>query len=189
MKKVLIIAIAALLLMTSPILAQTPWVHVEVQEGGDDDTQVRVNLPLSVVQVALEAAPKKFLEDGKIHLHHMNHDIDVEDLRKMWEELSAVGDAEFVSVEGDDETVRVSREGDVFRIVVDERKEGANEQVRVEVPVAVLDALFSGEGESLNLRDALEELKTQRGDIVRIDTVGGDGDGDTKVRVWIDEGN
>ena len=119
----------------------------------------------------------------------MNHDIDVEDLRKMWEELSAVGDAEFVSVEGDDETVRVSREGDVFRIVVDERKEGANEQVRVEVPVAVLDALFSGEGESLNLRDALEELKTQRGDIVRIDTVGGDGDGDTKVRVWIDEGN
>ncbi len=185
MKKVLLIAIAALLLMTSPILAQTPWIHVEVQEGGDDDTQVRVNLPLSVVQVALEAAPKKCLEDGKIHLHHMNHDIDVEDLRKMWEELSAVGDAEFVSVEGDDETVRVSREGDVIRIVVDERKEGANEQVRVEVPVAVLDALFSGEGESLNLRDALEELKTQRGDIVRIDS----GDGDTKVRVWIDEGN
>ena len=185
MKKVLLIAIAALLLMTSPILAQTPWIHVEVQEGGDDDTQVRVNLPLSVVQVALEAAPKKFLEDGKIHLNHMNHDIDVEDLRKMWEELSAVGDAEFVSVEGDDETVRISREGDVFRIVVDERKEGANEQVRVEVPVAVLDALFSGEGESLNLRDALEELKTLRGDIVRINT----GDGDTKVRVWIDEGN
>ena len=187
MKKVLLIAIAALLLMTSPILAQTPWVHVEVQEGGDDDTHVRVNLPLSVVQIALEAAPKKFLEDGKIHLHHGNHDIDVEDLRKMWEELSAVGDAEFVSVEGDDETVRISREGDVFRIVVDERKEGANEQVRVEVPVAVLDALFSGEGESLNLRDALEELKTQRGDIVRIHT--GAGDGDTKVRVWIDEGN
>ena len=48
MKKVLLIAIAALLLMTSPILAQTPWIHVEVQEGGDDDTQVRVNLPLSV---------------------------------------------------------------------------------------------------------------------------------------------
>ena len=78
MKKVLLIAVAALLLVTSPILAQTPWVHVEVDQGGDDNTHVKVNLPLSVVQVALAAAPKKFLEDGKIHLHDMDHDLDVE---------------------------------------------------------------------------------------------------------------
>ena len=183
MKKVLLIAVAALLLMTSPILAQTPWVHVEVEEGGDDNTHIKVNLPLSVVQVALEAAPEKFLEDGKIHLHNMDHDLDVEDLRKIWAELRAAGDAEFVSIEGDDKTVHVSREGDLIRIVVDGRKEGSTEQVRVEVPVAVVDALFSGEGESLNLHDALEELKNQRGDIVRVD------DGETKVRIWIDEGN
>ena len=183
MKKILLIAGAALLLITSPILAQTPWAHVEVEEGGDDNTHVKVNLPLSVVQLALDAAPEKFLEDGKIHLHKMDHDLDVEDLRKIWAELRAAGDAEFVSIEGDDETVRVSREGDLIRIVVDERKEGSTEQVRVEVPVAVVDALFSGEGESLNLRDALEELKTQRGDIVRVD------DGETRIRVWIDERN
>ena len=183
MKKVLLIAVAALLLMTSPILAQTPWVHVEVEEGGDGDTHVKVNLPLSVVQVALEAAPEKFLEDGKIHLHKMDHDLDVEDLRKIWAELRAAGDAEFVSVEGDDETVHISRQGDLIRIVVDAREEGRSEQVRVEVPVAVIDALFSGDDESLNLRDALEELKTQRGDIVRVD------DGETRVRIWIDEGN
>ena len=39
------------------------------------------------------------------------------------------------------------------------------------------------------LRDALEELKTLRGDIVRINAGTGAGAGDTKVRVWIDEGN
>jgi len=185
MKKVLFIAVATLLWMTSPILAQTPWVHVEVEEGGDDNTHVKVNLPLSVVRVALEAAPKKFLEDGKIHLHDMGHDIAVEDVRKIWAELRAAGDAEFVSIEGDDKTVRVSREGDLIRIVVEGREEGNAKHVRVEVPVAVLDALFSGEGESLNLSDALEELKSVRGDIVRIDG----GAGETKVRVWIDEGN
>jgi len=185
MKKVLLIAVAALLLMTSPILAQTPWVHVEVEEGGDDNTHVKVNLPLSGVQIAIEAAPKKFLEDGKIHLHARDHDIKVEDIRKIWAELRAAGDAEFVSVEGVDETVHVSRQGDLIRIVVDGREEGNTKQVRVEVPVAVLDALFSGEGESLNLSAALGELKSQRGDIVRIN----DGDGETKVRIWIDERN
>jgi hypothetical protein len=167
--------------MTAPILAQTPWVHVEVDEGGDDNTHVRVNLPLSVVQVALEAAPEKILENGQIHLHNMDHDLDIEDIRKIWTELREAGDAEFVSIEGDDETVRVRREGDFIRIDVDERKEGASQQIHIEVPVAVVDALFSGEGESLNLGGALDALSTQRGDIVRVD------DGETKVRVWIDE--
>jgi hypothetical protein len=53
----------------------------------------------------------------------------------------------------------------------------------VEVPVAVLDALFSGQGEELNIRAALAEIQKIRGDIVRVS------DDDSRVRVWIDDSN
>ena len=61
----------------------------------------------------------------------------------MWNELRDAGDAEFVSVEGDDETVSVRRVGDKVHVDVDDHEDG--DQVRVEVPVSVVDALFSGE--------------------------------------------
>lgn len=173
-----------IILLLAPLAAwaQTPWIHVEVSEPGKaegKDTQVKVNLPLSIVQVAIDAAPEKFVSEGRVHLHHMDKDIDVEDLRRMWNELRNAGDAEFVTVESDDETVTVKRAGDLVLIEVDEHDDG--ETVRVELPVPVVDALFSGEGETLNLKDALTELRHRRGDLVRVD------DGETKVRIWIDE--
>jgi len=48
-------------------------------------------------------------------------------------------------------------------------------------PRPFVDALFSGDGDTLNIEDALSELSKERGDIVRVD------DGETKVRIWIDE--
>jgi len=174
-------AAAALSLLAAPALAQTPWIHVEVDEASEDNTHVNVNLPLSVVQVALEAAPDKIIKDGHLHLDHIDNDIDLQDIRRMWNELRDAGDAEFVSVEGDDETVKIRREGDFIRIDVDEHDGDSNEQVHIDVPVKVVDALFSGDAETLNIEDAIQELSSQRGDIVRVD------DGETKVRVWIDE--
>jgi len=184
MKRSFFILVLALGVATS-LMAQTPWVHVEVQESGEESTHVNVNLPLSVVQVAIDVAPDKFISDGQIHLNHIDHDLDIEDLRAVWKELRATGDAELVTVESDDETVRIRREGDFIRIDVDERKAERSEpeRVHIEVPVRVVDALFSGEGESLNLEHALAELSNERGDIVRVDK------GEAKIRIWIDEGN
>ncbi|GMR22988.1 MAG: hypothetical protein BMS9Abin37_1376 [Acidobacteriota bacterium] len=182
MKRLLLVALA--LAVATPLFAQTPWIHVAVDETGEDDTRVNVNLPLSVVQVALEAAPDKIISDGKLHLRHIDKDLDVETLRKMWAELRETGDAEFVTIEKENETVRVRREGDFIRIYIadiDDRADGEPEQVHVDIPVTVVDALFSGDGETLNIKDALAELSEERGDIVRVD------DGETKVRIWIDE--
>jgi hypothetical protein len=137
-----------------------------------------VNLPLSIVEIALEAAPEKVLEEGRIKVH-ADQDLDVEDLRKMWNELRNTPDSEWVSVEQKDETVSIRRQGDLVLVDVDDRKDG--ETARIQVPVKVIDALFSGQGQELDLKQAISELKTLRGDIVRVD------DGDTKVRIWIDE--
>jgi hypothetical protein len=172
-------AALAALVLAAPLAAQTPWIHVEVDERGREESRVRVNLPLSLVEVALEAAPEKIAKHSHIHLDHAHGDVDIEDLRRIWRELRRTGDAELFSVEEKNQKVSVRREGD--RVLVDVDEHGSGETVRIQVPVSVVDALFSAEGEELNVKDAVAELKKLRGDIVSVD------DGESKVRVWIDE--
>ena len=108
-------------------------------------------------------------------------ELSVSDLRKAWNEMKATGDAEFATVEDEDQKVRVARAGNVMLIHVE--KPNGKESVRVEVPIEVVDALFSGQGEELNLRAGFAELQKRRGDIVRVH------DDHSTVRIWIDEGN
>jgi hypothetical protein len=153
-----------------------PWIHVQVEEA--NGSKVNVNLPLSLVQIGLKAAPDPVIGHGHIRLG--NHsDLKVADLRKLWAELKATGDADLVSVEDEGETVSVKRQGDLVLVRVD--NPGKKEQVRVDVPLALVDALLASDGETLNLDAALAELAKRRGDIVTVN------DGGDKVRVWIDE--
>jgi hypothetical protein len=173
------------LLLAAPAQSQAPaakaWVHVRVEEPARQ-SKVSVNLPVSVVDAALQAAPEEIMSHGRIHLGRMGrHDISVSDLRKAWNELKTTGDAEFATVEDDDQKVRVARAGNLMLVHVD--KTDGKESVRVEVPIEVVDALFSGQGEELNLRAGFAELKKRRGDIVRVK------DDHSTVRIWIDEGN
>lgn len=175
----------------APAAAQTatPWLHVRVEEARDA-TKVAVNLPLSVVEAVLKASPEMIEKHGRIHIGH-DHGMKLADLRRIWKELAAVGDAELVSVESEDENVKVQRKGDLLLVFVDQKakpgkegkKEKGAEQVRVEVPVSLVDALLSGEGEEANIEAAVSELKKRRGDIVRVQ------DDESHVRVWIDEQN
>jgi len=169
--------------------APTAWLHVRVEEA-KDASKVSVNLPLSVVEAVLKASPDIIEKHGKIHLGR-DHGLKLADLRRVWKELAAVGDAELVSVESDDENVKVQRKGDVVLVLVDKKpwsdKEGkkrkGGEQVRVEVPVSLVDAFLSGEGDYGNVEAAVLELRKRRGDIVKVQ------DDDSHVRVWIDEQN
>ncbi len=180
-------AVSALMLAgtAGPARAQGPsgkaWVHVRVEEG-NRRSKVSVNLPVAVVDAALEAAPEEIMSKGHIQLGRMGqHQLSVSDLRKAWIEMKATGDAEFATVEDEDETVRIARAGNLMLVHVD--KPNGKESVRVELPIEVVDALLSGQGEELNLRAGFAELKKRRGDIVRVK------DDHSTVRIWIDEGN
>jgi hypothetical protein len=154
-----------------------------------------VNLPLSVVEAVLKASPDMIERHGRIHFGRHDgehgHGLKLADLRRVWKELAAVGDAELVTVESEDENVKVQRKGDLVQVFVEQKertgKDGKKlkgaEQVRVEVPVSLVDALLSGEGEEANVEAAITELRKRRGDIVRVQ------DDDSHVRVWIDEQN
>lgn len=178
----------------TPVAAQTatPWLHVRVEEA-KDASKVSVNLPLSVVEAVLKASPELIERHGRIHLgrEHGRHGLKLADLRRVWKELAAVGDAELVTVESEDENVKVQRKGDLVLVLVEQKartdKDGKKlkgaEQVRVEVPVSLVDALLSGEEDEANVEAAILELRKRRGDIVRVQ------DDDSHVRVWIDDQN
>lgn len=159
--------------------SNTPWLHVRVEEPRRE-AKVSVNLPLPVVEAALKAAPEKIASGGRVHLGQ-GHGMSVSELRRLWKELRATGDAELVSVEEKDGTVRIARAGNLVQIRV--AKPGGRQQVHVDLPVDLVDALLSGEGETVDLTAALSEVRKLRGDIVRIN------DDDSSVRIWIDEGN
>jgi len=174
---------ALAILLGGPALAtaQTPWIHVQVQEEGKKGSRVSVNLPLSVVRVALEVAPEKMLSEGRLRIREHGGDLKISDLRRVWNELRDTGEAELLFAEDRDEVVTIRKREGKLQIHVD--KPSGKEVVRVDVPVTVVDALLSGEGEGLNVREAFAELEKLRGDIVRVE------EKDSRVRIWIDERN
>jgi hypothetical protein len=159
---------------------------------------------MAVVEAALKSTPELIEEHGKVHFGD-HHGMKLADFRRMWKQLAAVGDAEFVSVESDEENVKVQRKGDTLYVYVDHKgtaptpaekpagKAAADKpetrtahkagEVRVEIPVALVDALLSGEGDQVNIQAAVAEIQKRRGDIVRVR------DEDSNVRIWIDEQN
>jgi hypothetical protein len=182
------LACAAILGAAAPAAAEgaSPWIHVRVEEP-DHASKVSVNVPLAVAEAVLTAAPSPLVVKGKLQIGHCHggKGVSVTSLRQAWAELRKAGDADFVSVEDDDETVNVSRKGDKVHVIVTStgaKKDKKKENVRLEVPVAAVDALLQGEGEELDVKAALAEIRKIKGDIVQVE------DGDSHVRIWIDEG-
>jgi hypothetical protein len=173
-------ALALLAGPAAPAQDAAPWLHVHVTGDGGHRSNVKLNLPLSLVEIALDAAPETVVSHGRIHLHSGKSDLSVADLQRLWRELRRTGEAELVTVEDEGGTVTIAQRGDRIEVRVHDPS-AEREHVRVDVPAAVVDALLSGEGEELNLRDAFRELRKIRGDVVEVE--GRDG----SVRVWIDE--
>ena len=153
------------------------WVHVQIEGDRDDAQRVALNLPLGAVGAVMALAPRDVLSaEGHLRIAEQ-HGVSVSDIRTMWREIMAAGDSEFVAVEQEDRTVRVARLGDQIQVRVD----GAEESVRVDLPTVVVDALLSGDGDTLNIAAALDELQTLRGDIVRVV------ENERQIRVWVDD--
>jgi len=188
MKKVpLVLAMVLLAGTVASAQTTTRWLHVKVEEMGERAETVRVNIPLAVAEKVLPAISfdnvrggKLKLREGKIILGDERLDVDV---RAILEALRTVGDAEFVTVESADETVRVAKQGGYLVATVDERT-GSEDKVNVRIPFAVVEALLSGAADELDLLAAVRAL-SQHGDGVLVTVQ----DKKTNVRVWVDSRN
>jgi hypothetical protein len=176
----LAIGVFALAVSIGTALAADRWIHVSVDEKGSDGQRVRVNVPLSVVEKIIPQIQDEHMSEGKLHLG--DEEFDKVDLKAMWNALKETGDAEFVTIEGADQNVRVAREGDYFVVKVRESGEKRS-TVDARLPLDVVDALMTGDGDELDLSAALRVLSRHEGDLVTVN------DEDSHVRIWIDGRN
>jgi hypothetical protein len=168
------------LLAVSPAGAAEKWLHIHVEEDGEHGETVKVNIPLSMVESMLPMISADELHHGKLDLD-IDDDLEGIDLRELADALRDAPDADFVTVESDDESVRVAKEGDFLVVLAEERGRHSNETVRVRMPLAVVDALVGDDPNELDLLAALEVLGEYEGEaLVDVES------DDSSVRIWID---
>ena len=153
-----------------------PWVHVDVTSDGG--TNMNLDLPLAAVTAMLALAPETIVQNGEFQLG--GRQVPVAAIREMWRELRDVGDVEFVTIQYEGQDVRIARAGEIILVNVSD-SDGDDESVRVEIPVPVVDALLSGDGDTLNIGAAIEELSLLRGELIRVIEAA------NNIRIWSDE--
>ncbi len=184
MKKLAILCLAAaavLAFSAAPAATSGQWIHVAVDEPGEDGSVVRVNVPLELVTKILPLVHHENLSGGKVKMHLGAENMSAADLRAILDAVRSSRDGEYVTVDGPKEKVRVAKRGGFLLVQVKEGKE-TQKTVDVKLPLAVVDALLSGaQGDELNVAAAIDALAQHgTGDIVTVN------DGDSHVRIWID---
>ncbi len=163
-----------------PAAAADRWFHVQVDDQSSGGAEVSVNLPLTLIEKAIKLIPEEVSNDVELELNDAG--FSVTDLRELWNEVRDGGDATFLTVREDGNTIEVRKEGDYF--VAETVGDGNGVEVNVRFPLQVIDALFSAGPNRLDLAAAIRALANYGdGDMVTVR------DGDTNVRVWVDSSN
>jgi len=177
--KILGSALVAAALMAGQAAAADLWIHIKVDGQKTRDERVSINMPLSMVRNLSGAISDGDRHHGRMRIH--DHDYDVSDLRRAWREIERGPDANFITVKDSDSDVKIAKRGDYLEMRAVERN-GKREEVQARVPLPVVSALLSGDGDEINLDAALEELARHgQGELL---TVHSD---DETVRIWIDQ--
>ena len=185
-----------------------PWIHLDMT-GERADMNMNINLPLAAIEAALALAPEAIVDgDGQLQLGG-RREIPVAAVRAAWMQLRDAGDIEIANIQNGPQSIRVAREGATLLVDVigtdedDAEHEGDGDdgdaghdrdgdgdrdrdrdgigEVQIRVPVSVVDALLAGDGDTLDVRAAIQELSALRGEMVQVIQP------DARIRVWIDE--
>jgi len=183
----MITAALALLLPLASLAQQSPrqdrWLHVRVESSRPRTETVRVNVPLELAAVVLPAINHDRLHNGKIRIGEFK--ANGVDVRALFDAIRTTKDGEFVTVQGDDEDVRVAKQEGYLLVQVHEK--GASkkkENVEIRVPMKVAEALLSASHDELDILAAVHALSAQ-GDTELV-SVKSD---DETVRIWLDSKN
>jgi len=184
MIRALLLAVALLPAATHAASNSKHWVHVSID--GTDEERVRVNVPLKLVHSLEPLLDSHDVSDGiTINGKRLTR----EELQTMLKAVREADEGEYITVIDDEDQVRVAKEKNHLWVRVTEKhKKDKDSEVKIRIPIAVVEALLSEEGREegaeLNLVAALEELS--RHDSGEILTVS---DGGERIRIWVDEKN
>jgi hypothetical protein len=158
------------------------WLHVRVISTDGRGETVRVNVPLELAEKVLPAVNHDRLHNGKVRID--SSDMNDVDVRAVMDAIRTAKDGEYVTVQSDDNDVRVAREGNHLIIHVLDKGGAKKSRVEVKVPTKVIDALLSAGKDELDLVAALHALGEQ-GDTELVSVK----DRDSTVKVWLDSKN
>jgi hypothetical protein len=164
------------------------WIHVRVESKDDKGEAVHVNVPIEMAEKVLPAINHENLQGGKVRINHA-HLNDV-DLRTILDAVRSSKDGEYVTVQSNEEDVRVAKNAGYLYIHVRDKKSGKHSdsgkdtKVEIKVPMKVVDALFSAGKDELDVVAALRALSSN-GDTELVSVK----DDQETVHVWIDSKN
>lgn len=165
------------LLAAQPAAAVEPaiWLNVEVRDGMSDSPKVRINIPVSMMEVMVSS-----LDTAGI-FEDLNSDHGI-DLAELWRNLRDAETDEFVRVDTEEAKIQVFKEMDTLRVVMQET--GYDEpNVQVRLPFAVMDYVVEGkEMGEFRLSELMDRLRGHL-PLVIVEAV----HQDESVRVWLEE--
>jgi hypothetical protein len=167
---------------TSTVSDHDRWLHVRVTNPSGNEETVRVNVPLELAEKVLPTINKDRLHRGRVKFD----DIDCHgaDLRALVDAVRSSKDGEFVTVQSRDSDVRVAKHNGMLFVYVHEKNHPRRSEVEVKMPMKVVDALFSGDKDELDLVAGLRALSSQ-GDTELVSVK----DEENTVRIWLDSKN
>jgi hypothetical protein len=200
------LVLSACAFLPLPSFAQTSsnpdqWIHVRVENKENKGETVRVNVPVEMAAKVLPAIRHENLQAGRVRIDnaHLN---DV-DLRALLDAVRSAKDGEYVTVQSNEDNVRVAKSAGYLYIHVIEKKShekpakdadgkeasaksapARESKVEIKVPMKVVDALFSSGKDELDIVAALHALSAS-GDTELVSVK----DDENTVRVWIDSKN
>ncbi|MGB7846971.1 MAG: hypothetical protein WBL63_15255 [Candidatus Acidiferrum sp.] len=200
------LVLSACVLLPPFTLAQTSsksdqWIHVRVESKDSKGETVRVNVPVEMAEKVLPAIKHENLQAGKVRID--NAHLDDVDFRALLDAVRTAKDGEYVTVQSNENNVRVAKSAGYLYIHVTEKKHsekasknaegkeatakssaGNESKVEIKVPMKVVDALFSAGKDELDIVAALHALSaTGDTDLVSVK------DDENTVRIWIDSKN
>ena len=172
-----VLGVTVILSVVSIIAVQEPqsWFHVQIEDEGDAQ-DLNLDLPLRTVSGILGMVPNVAVENGHLRLSDEQR-LEVAAFREVWQKLQSTGEDELVSQHREKVSIRVVRIGERIGIFV----EDDGEFIQLDVPTAVVDALLSDDGTTLNIDAALDVLKNLSGESIFLT------ESNRRIRVWIDE--
>jgi hypothetical protein len=174
-----LIATLAITLTAGQAAAADLWIHIKVDGQKTKEERVAINMPLSMVRNLSGVISDDDRHHGRMRLH--DHDYDVSELRRAWQEIERGPDANYITVKDPNSDVKIAKRGDYLEMRAADRN-GNREEVEARVPLSVVSALFSGDGDEINLDAALAELARHgQGELLTVHSE------DETVRIWIDQ--
>jgi hypothetical protein len=179
MKKAFYLLFASFLVLSmgSFSIADSAWLHVNID---NDEDQININLPIALAETVVWIVD---LGDEPTVIKVDDREITVPEMRKIWETLKKEGSFTLASIKS-----KKDGAGDNIDIAFKDNRllitgTTDDEQIEINILGDLIDALFSGEPDRLNLDACIEELKLKGAASGYVHIKGDDGE---NVNVWVD---